>query len=71
MCVNQFHFHDIIVTHSRGGSNPILHALPKSIRLSPLIKLFHLLSDDNETCTKCISTIEVSFPQVSSKLVKR
>ena len=39
-----------------------LHFLRKSIRLLPLIKVFHLLSDLNETCTKCISTIEVSFP---------
>ena len=48
-----------------------MHFLRKSIRLSPLIKVFHLMSDLNETCTKCKSTVEVSFPKVLSKLAER
>ena len=48
-----------------------MHFLRKSIRLLPLIKVFHLSSDRNENCTKCKSMLEVSFPKVSVKLMKR
>ena len=43
----------------------------KSLGISLLIKVFCLLSDHSETCTKCSSIIEVFFHKVSLKLVKR